>query len=83
MEEARGPAPNVAALRHALSSKGCITLSFQFMTNLQKLEDDRVQHVWHHDLEALKEVPEKALKGEALSHQAMFAASSKHHPIQG
>ena len=73
MEEADESAPVVVALDQALSVKGCITLSLYFIeisqeTGMEKISysDDK-----HQQLAALQDITEKALKGDALSHQVV------------
>lgn len=72
VEEAHGPVPSAAVLKQTLSTKGRITIAFQFIESYQDLGlDPRPPSNRRHELEALKEIPEKALKGDALSHQAV------------
>lgn len=77
MEEARGPLPNVAALKNSLSEKGCITISLQFIKIGKKAAAE--QNSPAPQLTKFKEIPEKALKGVALSHQAMYAHRQRNH----
>jgi hypothetical protein len=70
VEEAQGSAPDSTALRDALSKKGLITISLQFIKKIRVVRSRRgsgrsTEYI------ALENVPEKALKGEALSHQAV------------
>ncbi|KAB2108815.1 hypothetical protein AG0111_0g3373 [Alternaria gaisen] len=61
-----------AVLKQTLSTKGRITIAFQFIESYQDLGLDlRPPSNRRYELEALKEIPEKALKGDALSHQAV------------
>ena len=73
MEEADESAPVVVALEQVLSIKGCITLSLYFVEVTQKTGIDKIGYSddRHQQLAALQDIPEKALKGDALSHQAM------------
>ncbi|CAN9314272.1 unnamed protein product [Alternaria alternata] len=64
-----------AVLKQTLSTKGRITIAFQFIESYQDLGLDlRPPSNRRYELEALKEIPEKALKGDALSHQAVLKA---------
>jgi hypothetical protein len=72
VEEAHGSVPSAAVLKQTLSTKGRITIAFQFIESYQDLGLDlRPPSNRRYELEALKEIPEKALKGDALSHQAV------------
>ncbi|CAN9285288.1 hypothetical protein CC77DRAFT_1096792 [Alternaria alternata] len=80
VEEAHGPVPSAAVLKQTLSTKGRITIAFQFIESYQDLGlDPRPPSNRRHELEALKEIPEKALKGDALSHQAVLSAPRTCH----
>ena len=73
MEEADESAPVVVALDQALSVKGCITLSLYFIEIIQETGIDKISYSddKHQQLAALQNIPEKAFKGDALSHQAV------------
>jgi hypothetical protein len=71
VEEARGLAPNVADLKRALCAKGRITVSFESIDNVKVTGVDHSRSRRHKQLAELKDIPEKALKGDALSHQAV------------
>ncbi|KAI4629254.1 uncharacterized protein J4E87_003516 [Alternaria ethzedia] len=71
VEEARESIPNVAALKQSLSTTGCITLSFQLIKSFKEKVMEHVPSGSHTRLAALREIPEKALKGDALSHQIL------------
>ncbi|CAN9301452.1 unnamed protein product [Alternaria sp. RS040] len=69
-----------AVLKQTLSTKGRITIAFQFIESYQDLGLDlRPPSNRCYELEALKEIPEKALKGDALSHQAVLSAPRTCH----
>ncbi|CAO2658837.1 Nn.00g065600.m01.CDS01 [Neocucurbitaria sp. VM-36] len=72
VEEAEGSA-DISDLREELAMKGCITLSFSYITNIRTSEQaprgTRIE-----ELKALGIIPEKALKGDARSHQATLSA---------
>ncbi|KAI4655272.1 uncharacterized protein J4E79_008339 [Alternaria viburni] len=76
-EEADKAAPDVVALEQILSIKGCITLSLNFVEFIQDVvtDDTSYNDDRHQQLAALQEIPEKALKGDALSHQAVYVES--------
>ncbi|KAF7447615.1 hypothetical protein A1F99_069790 [Pyrenophora tritici-repentis] len=72
MEEARY-APNVASVREALSAKGQVTLKFDFVTNVVVRGKGKPRNpIDYKGLVALENIPEKALKGDALSHQTVY-----------
>ncbi|KAL1797355.1 hypothetical protein ACET3X_003961 [Alternaria dauci] len=81
VEEALGPVPSVAVLKQTLSTKGCITISFEFIESYQDSGPDirniRTFRSRRKILAALNEIPEKALKGDALSHQATLSKPQK------
>ncbi|KAI4652231.1 hypothetical protein J4E93_002430 [Alternaria ventricosa] len=72
VEEARESIPNVAALKQSLSTTGCITLSFQLIKSFKEKVMEHVPSGSHTRLAAMREIPEKALKGDALSHQILL-----------
>ncbi|KAG9385459.1 hypothetical protein A1F94_005006 [Pyrenophora tritici-repentis] len=77
MEEARY-APNVASVREALSAKGQVTLKFDFVTNVVVRGKGKPRNpIDYKGLVALENIPEKALKGDALSHQTVFSKPLK------
>lgn len=71
MKEAHAVAPNSTDVKHALSSKGQITLLLHFVKDIKEIGSDEY---WERNVELtpLDEIPEKALKGNALSHQAAY-----------
>ena len=73
VEEADESAPVVVALDQVLSVKGCITLSLYFIEIIQETGIDKISYSddRHQQLAALQDIPEKALKGDALSHQTV------------
>ncbi|KAI4700113.1 hypothetical protein J4E81_004149 [Alternaria sp. BMP 2799] len=75
VEEARGSVPDVAALKQSLSTTGCITLSFQLIKSYREIEEKSFSA--QVQLAALEEIPEKALKGDALSHQIVLSKPEK------
>jgi hypothetical protein len=78
VEETYESGPSVATLKQSLSTKGCITVSFRFVESYRDLGvDSRPFKNPRKELAALKEIPEKALKGDALSHQAVYAKSQQ------
>jgi hypothetical protein len=80
VEEACGSVPSVATLKQTLSIKGCITISFRFVESYQNLGvDSRTFSNTREKLAALNKMPEKALKSDALSHQAVYVKSGRSH----
>ncbi|KAI4960146.1 hypothetical protein J4E86_001766 [Alternaria arbusti] len=77
LEEADKTAPDIVALEQILSIKGCITISLNFVKITQEMSIDELSYSddIHQQLAALQEIPEKALKGDALSHQAVYVKS--------
>jgi hypothetical protein len=57
------------ALREALDDLGTITLEFRFLENIQRNKDIRVPRKVVDDIGIISE---KAVKGEALSHQTRY-----------
>ncbi|KAH6875378.1 hypothetical protein BKA58DRAFT_119998 [Alternaria rosae] len=80
VEEARESIPNVAAMKQSLSTTGCITMSFQLVKGFQEVQLESPKHYTPAHLATLKEIPEKALKGDALSHQIVLSKSQKCRP---
>ena len=78
MEEADESAP-VVALDQVLSIKGCITLSLYFIEIIEETGIDKIKYSddRHQQLAALQDIPEKALKGNALSHQAVYVRNGE------
>ncbi|EUC26971.1 hypothetical protein COCCADRAFT_31407 [Bipolaris zeicola 26-R-13] len=72
VKEAHAVAPNSTDVKHALISKGQITLLLHFVKDIKEIGSDEY---WERNVELtpLDEIPEKALKGNALSHQAALA----------
>jgi hypothetical protein len=70
VEEVDGTA-NPRDIREGLESKGRISLEFRFISNLRKSPREPSKEPTQH-LRAIGAVPEKALKGDARSHQATF-----------
>jgi hypothetical protein len=77
VEEVDG-APSAADLRTDLESKGNIHVSFRYITNFRPSEN---QHNFAQTnmLRTMGAIPEKALKGDARSHQATYIISSACH----
>jgi len=77
VEEADKAAPDVVALEQILSIKGCITLSLSFIEIVREVVIDETSYNddRHQQLAALQEIPEKALKGDALSHHTVYVES--------
>lgn len=58
-----------------MAMKGCITLKYQYITNLRPLENPPRQDIpkgLEDEFGDLGAIPEKALKGDARSHQATY-----------
>ncbi|KAJ6273334.1 hypothetical protein PSV08DRAFT_348340 [Bipolaris maydis] len=68
VEEVNGLGPNPTDVKHALSSKGHIILLLHFVKDIREI---RSNEYWERNfkLTPLDEIPKKALKGNALSHQ--------------
>ncbi|EMD97723.1 hypothetical protein COCC4DRAFT_63230 [Bipolaris maydis ATCC 48331] len=71
MEEVNGLGPNPTDVKHALSSKGHIILLLHFVKDIREI---RSNEYWERNfkLTPLDEIPKKALKGNALSHQIAY-----------
>jgi hypothetical protein len=59
---------NPRDIKKNLESKGSISLEFHFITNLRKSTREHLKEPAQH-LRRMGAVPEKALKGDARSHQ--------------
>lgn len=83
VEEAEGPV-DLKSMRKELESKGCIEVSYRFITNFRpgkkrskpdttpsQLSGEPDKPMPRKQLPTISVIPEKALKGDALSHQAM------------
>jgi hypothetical protein len=67
----------MATLKQALNAKGCITVSFEFLRDLREVNVENKPRKRKELLTALDEIPEKALKGDALSHQVVYVRGPK------
>jgi hypothetical protein len=67
----------MATLKQALNAKGCITVSFEFLRDLREVNIENKPQKRKELLTALYEIPEKALKGDALSHQVVYVRGPK------
>jgi hypothetical protein len=72
VEEVHGSS-SAAGLKQILQSKGRIIMEFCFITNM-RARKQRIANTPFDptDLSAIGAIPEKALKGDALSHQATY-----------
>jgi hypothetical protein len=75
VEETDGPF-DAACLIETLESKGLISVRFRFVTNIETVSQPKTTAPTEAaiaNLDRLGAIPEKALKGDARSHQAGFA----------
>ncbi|KAF2127283.1 hypothetical protein P153DRAFT_295534 [Dothidotthia symphoricarpi CBS 119687] len=70
VEESDGPV-NLENVRKDVGSKGCITLTLRFITNIRRSGSPNKAR-GQAPLSAMGAVPEKALKGDARSHQTTY-----------
>ncbi|KAF1850027.1 uncharacterized protein K460DRAFT_326501 [Cucurbitaria berberidis CBS 394.84] len=64
-------ASEISGLQRDLTTKGNITLKYRYITNMHPA--DRMPRTAKHGLSALGAIPEKAMKGDARSHQATLS----------
>jgi hypothetical protein len=62
---------NPRDIKKDLESKGSISLEFRFITNVRKSTQEHLKEPAQH-LRTMGAVPEKALKGDARSHQTTY-----------
>jgi len=73
VEEVEGNS-NLADLRKDLEAKGSIKMDFRFITNIRPSNVSNA-HGQFNTLSSMGAIPEKALKGDARSHQATYVRS--------